>query len=128
MSFIRPTLIIVGSLLLEWTWSAPALAAPSKDVPDPAWAARYLLEYRAITGGVMTDTDTTTQALRNGMDGDHFSQRKSKLDRRLKNALGPAAEAYRIQDGGTRPRRYALTLSADAVRFVTDVTFKEEKQ
>ena len=106
---------------------APALAAPGKDVPDPDWAARYLLEYRAITGGMMTDTDTTTQALRNGMDGDYFSQRKSKLDRRLKTALGPAAEAYRIKDGGTRPRRYALTLSADAVRFVTGVTFKEEK-
>lgn len=105
----------------------PALAAPAKDVPDPAWAKRYLLEYQAITG-VLADTDHTTQALRKGMDGDCFSQRKSKLDKRLKTALGPAAEAYRIHDGGTRPRRYALTLRPDAVRFVADVAFKEGKK
>ncbi len=103
----------------------PPLPAPPKGGADPDWATRYLHEYRAITG-TLADTDTTLKALRCGMEGDDFSQRKSKLDKRLKNALGVAAEAYRIKDGGTRPRRYALTLSADAVRFVTNVAFKEE--
>ncbi|MFZ3140976.1 CRISPR-associated ring nuclease Csm6 [Polaromonas sp.] len=105
---------------------APALAAPAKDVPDADWAKLYLREYRAINGSMAADIDATTKALRDGMDGDYFSQRKSKLDRRLKNALGAAAEAYRIKDGGTRPRRYSLTLSPDAVRFVTNVAFKKE--
>ena len=41
-----------------------------------------------------------------------------------KTALGPAAEAYRIHDGGVRPRRYSLSLNPDAVRFASDV-FKE---
>lgn len=58
----------------------------------------------------MSDIDTTERALRGGMDGDYFSQRKSKLEKRLKTALGPAAQAYRIHDGSTRPRCYALTL------------------
>ncbi len=102
------------------------LPAPTKDAPDMAWAKRYLREYRAITG-TLADIDATERALKAGMDGDYFSQRKSKLDKRLKAALGPAAEAYRIHDGGSRPRRYALTLQADAVRFAADVAFKEDQ-
>lgn len=105
----------------------PALAAPTKGVPDTAWAKRYLCEYRAIAGGVLANLDATAHALRDGMDGDYFSQRKSKLDKRLKIALGPAAQAYRIDDGGSRPRRYALRLSAAAVGFVPDVTNKEDQ-
>lgn len=101
------------------------LPAPTKGVPDAIWAKRYLGEYRRITG-TLADIESTERALRDGMDGEYFSQRKSKLDRRLKTALGPAAEAYRIHDGGTRPRRYALTLTPDAVRFAQDVAFKEE--
>ena len=102
-----------------------ALAAPTKGVPDAAWAKRYLREYRLITGN-MADIEGTERALKSGMDGDYFSQRKSKLEKRLKAALGPAFEAYRIHDGGTRPRRYGLTLTPDAIRFVTDAAFKEE--
>ena len=96
-------------------------------MPDAAWAARYLREYRLITG-VLADIASTETALRDGMDGDYFSQCKSKLEKRLKTALGPAAEAYRIHDGGTRPRRYTLTLAPNAVRFLTNVAFKEEIQ
>lgn len=104
---------------------AAPLAAPVKNVPDLAWAKRYLQEYRIITG-VLADREATESALKNGMDGEYFSVRKSKLDKRLKTALGTAAEVYRIHDGNTRPRRYALTLGVDAVRFATNVAFKEE--
>ena len=103
------------------------LSAPTKGVPDAEWASRYLREYRRITG-TLADIEATERALRDGMDGDYFSQRKSKLERRMKTALGPAAEGYRIHDGGSRPRRYALNLSPDAVRFAADVTIKEEKK
>jgi CRISPR-associated protein (TIGR02584 family) len=96
------------------------LAAPSKEGdPDVIWAKRYLDEYQHITG-IMDDTEATVRALRNGMDGSYFSQCKSRLDKRLKAALGPAAEAYRIQSGVARPRRYALTISADSIQFVTN--------
>ncbi|OIN90620.1 MAG: CRISPR-associated protein [Comamonadaceae bacterium CG1_02_60_18] len=100
------------------------LNAPIKGVPDLAWAQRYLREYRHIAGR-MADLEATERALKNGMDGEYFSMRKSKLERRLKAALGPAFDAYRIHDGGVRPRRYALTLMPDAVRFIEDVAFKE---
>jgi len=101
------------------------LNAPTKGVPDPAWAKRYLREYRLVTGS-LADIEATERALRDGMDGEYFSARKSKLERRLKAALGPAFEAYRIHDGGARPRRYGLTLIHDAVRFAADVAFTEE--
>ena len=101
------------------------LSAPTKDVPDPLWAQRYLREYRRITGN-LADIECTERALRDGMDGDYFSTRKSKLERRLKAALGPAFDAYRIHDGGVRPRRYGLNLKPDAVRFASDVAFTEE--
>jgi CRISPR-associated protein (TIGR02584 family) len=104
---------------------APALSAPTKSSPDSAWASRFLKEYRAITG-TLADIESTERALKSGMDGEYFSQRKSKLEKRLKSALGLAAAHYRIGDGGTRPRRYALTLNSDAVSFAQNVAFKEE--
>lgn len=103
----------------------PPLPAPPESGTDPDWAVRYLHEYRAITG-TQADTDTTLKALRGGMEDDNFSQRKSKLDKRLKNALGAAAESYSIKDGSTRPGRYSLTLCVDVVRFITDVASKEK--
>lgn len=102
-----------------------SLPAPSKSVPDTVWARRFMVEYRAITGS-LADIETTERALKTGMDGEYFSQRKSKLEKRLKTALGPAAKHYRIDDGGTRPRMYRLALSPESVRFVADVAFREE--
>lgn len=51
------------------------------------------------------------------MDGEYFSQLKSKLQRRLREALGPAAQPYLIEDGGRRPRRYRLPLQRTQVAF-----------
>jgi len=105
----------------------PPLAAPAKDVPDAAWSERYLREYRRIVGP-HADLEATEHALRYGMDGATFSVHKSRLERRLRAALGPAAVRYRIDDGGTRPRRYRLALDPDAVGFESDVAFKEDAQ
>ena len=96
---------------------APALAAPPKDVPDPAWAERYLCELRAITGP-HADLSTTEHALRLGMDGSYFSSRLSKLRSALDKQLGPAAGAYRIDDGGRKPHRYRLALDGEAVKVL----------
>jgi hypothetical protein len=97
--------------------NAPALPAPPKDVPDLAWADRYLQELRAIAGP-LADLSTTEYALRLGMDGSYFSSRLSKLRSALDEHLGPAAGPYRIDDGGSKPHRYRLALAADAVKVV----------
>lgn len=95
----------------------PALPAPPKDVPDMAWAARYLRELRAIVGP-LRDMSSAEHALRGGMDGSYFSSRLSKLRSALDKHLGPAASAYRIDDGGNRPHRYRLALEAEAVQLL----------
>lgn len=94
----------------------PPLQAPPKDAPDPAWASWYLAERRAI-GGELADLDATERALRSGMDGDYFSQIKSKLHRRLREALGSAARPYLIDAGGQRPGRYGLGLQRAQITF-----------
>jgi len=93
------------------------LPASGKNAQDAEYAQCYLNEYWRIVGN-QAEMEATKHALRNGMDGDYFSQRKSKLERRLRTALGQAAQAYRISDGDQRPPRYGLTLGRDAVRFV----------
>ena len=99
----------------------PALPAPHKEVPDIAWAERYLRELRVIVG-TLGDTSSAEHALRKGMDGSYFSSRLSKLRSALKAELGAAAGPYLIEDGGSRPRRYRLALGAEAVRFVSSGT------
>jgi CRISPR-associated protein (TIGR02584 family) len=96
--------------------SEPALPAPPKDVPDLAWAARYLRELRAIVGP-LGDATSAEYALRGGMDGSYFSSRLSKLRSALRRELGPAAGPYLIEDGGSKPHRYRLGLAADAVKL-----------
>jgi CRISPR-associated protein (TIGR02584 family) len=92
------------------------VGAPLKDVPDSEWAQRYMHEYRQIKGE-MADMDATEHALQKGMDGSYFSSCKSRLHRELKKALGHAAQAYMIDDGGTRPRRYVLRVPAEAISY-----------
>lgn len=95
-----------------------ALPAPAKGAPDTEWSRRYRDELRLIVGD-MADRDETERALKKGMDGDYFSSHLSKLRKLLKRSLGPAALPYLIDDGGTRPRRYRLTLAPEAIRFET---------
>lgn len=94
----------------------PPLHAPAKDVPDPQWAERYLEEYRLIVRQI-SDIDATQHALRNGMDGGYFSQRKSKLERKLKAALQSASALYLIDSGNRRPRMFSMLLPPQAIRY-----------
>jgi len=101
---------------------APALPAPCKGSPDAAWGDQFLREYRTIIGQA-GDADSTERTLKSGMEGEYFSTCKSRLEKRLKAALGPAASAYCIDDGGKRPRHYRLTLAPDSIRFVEPAAF-----
>jgi len=97
---------------------ANPLEAPIKDEPDEQWGQMFMLEYRQITNSSGVG-DTKKSTLLKGMDGNYFSERKSKLARCLTKALGPAASAYLINGGGTRPGRYSLALSPEAISFVS---------
>jgi CRISPR-associated protein (TIGR02584 family) len=94
----------------------PACAAPSKDVPDSTWAAWFMLEYDQIRPE-RGDEDATRRSLAKGMDGDYFSLHKSRLHANLKKRLGPAAEAYLINNGRRRPYRYSLGLPPSSISY-----------
>lgn len=99
---------------------APALACPAEGAPEQNYATEYLSHYRAVIGA-MGDDDRTVERYRGGMSKHDFLERKSKLLRALKEALGPAGSAYAIQGRG-RPAGYSVQIDADAIRFesITD--------
>ena len=91
------------------------LPAPDKERPDSTWGQRYLGELHGIVG-LMGASELTLRALKNGMDGNYFWQRLSRLHSALHRALGPAARHYRIDDGGRKPHLYRLALPPHAIR------------
>lgn len=111
------------SLLAFLSWlarraqaGAGPVSCPTAGVPEPDYAAAYLAEYRAIIGEMGDDSRAAGRLVR-GMDKAFFEQTKSKLNSALRKALGPVAASYLVDDGGTRPRRFALTLQAQSIRY-----------
>ncbi len=111
------------ALYLWFAWrrmeGKPPLACPSEGAPEEEHARDFLAAYRALRGP-LADTERTEGALRHGMDKAYFLQRRSRLNRRLTEALGPAADPYLLQALGHRPdTRYGLILDPAAIRFET---------
>lgn len=90
---------------------------PSEGAPESGYAEAYLREYRQITGELGM-TERTLSALQDGMSKAFFEQRKAKLNRQLKDALGFAAEKYLITAAGKRPHtRYAIGLDKAQIQY-----------
>jgi hypothetical protein len=92
-----------------------ALAAPLKDVPDPAWAERYLHELRAIVGP-LGDIGSAEHALRAGMDGSYFrssspncaARSDARSARRRSPISSTTAAGNRVDTGWPwRPKRFS---------------------
>jgi CRISPR-associated protein (TIGR02584 family) len=115
---LEPTTLALLSVFAKRRLNGdPPLPAPNKEAPDMEWAQRFIDEYDLIKGD-WPDSEATRRSLEKGMDGSYFSSCKSKLHKRMKNALGPAAaKDYLINDGGVRPRRYSLTLDPTSIHF-----------
>ncbi|OOC10842.1 MULTISPECIES: CRISPR-associated ring nuclease Csm6 [Thioalkalivibrio] len=83
----------------------------------PEYAQQFLQAYYDISNPMAGDRERVEKAVKEGMPPDYFDQRKSHVNREL-NKLGPAAEAYRIQQTGSRPRvRYQLTLDPEKIEI-----------
>lgn len=107
---------------------AAPLRAPLKEAKDAEWAHQYLADLREACG-LMHMPEGVEDAIAHGADEAYFSQHLSRLRRTMRQALGPAAAPYLIDDGGRRPRRYRLGLDATAVRFApleSNATPKEQ--
>jgi CRISPR-associated protein (TIGR02584 family) len=93
-----------------------ALECPSDGVPSLDHANQYLAEYRRIRG-VIDDDGRTAARYRRGMSKADFEERKSKLKRALREALGSRADPYQVIGEGRRPMRFRLALPAGAIHF-----------
>jgi len=97
------------------------VVCPPDGAPDPAYAAEYRKEYDDTKGSRVSaggGCGTTERRLRDGMDKDFFMQCKSKLHRRLKDALGPEAVLrFGVRGIGGRPMEYKLAVPAELLSF-----------
>jgi len=90
---------------------------PSEGAPEPGYVRDFLAEYRGIVGEFGSD-ERTAHALKSGMEKGYFLERKSRVNRALRGALGHHAEPYVVRSFGRRPHTgYGLGLDPDRVRW-----------
>ena len=78
----------------------------------------FLTIYRAVVGLHAADFEATSKLLSESMEREFFQQKNSKLERVLRDALGPAAAPYLLGQEGQRPHtRRGLSLASDAIRI-----------
>lgn len=95
----------------------PGLTCPSEGVPETDYAEAFLKEYSRIMREI-DDTERTVKRLIGGMDKQFFLEHKARLHNKLKATLRQEISYYMIEGSG-RPKRYHLTLPAEAIRFDT---------
>ncbi len=103
---------------LAWiAGAARPLECPADGAPDPALAREYLALYDRCRPEP-ADSARTRAALRRGMEKAFFLERKSRVNRALRCALGPAAASCLITPYGKRPdTRYRLALETGRIRI-----------
>ncbi len=93
------------------------LAAPVKGVSDPEWGKLYFKELLQCVHHVDDLSEETRFSLRKGMDGETFSMQLSRLQSSLRKLLGPMAIPYLIDNGGTRPGKFQITLPPESIHY-----------
>jgi CRISPR-associated protein (TIGR02584 family) len=118
------TIDLAPALLAFYAWLARRKTDGQPPVPCPGMhetnvdhSRAFLAEYRALLGP-MADDERTAKSFRHGMNKADFEQKVSKVNARLKQALGVAAAPYLIAREGRRPNtHYGLAVPAEAIRF-----------
>ena len=101
-------------LLNRQSKAQTAPTCPCNGSPDKAYAEQYLLHYRQLQ-----DSDRTHQTLVDGMTKVFFEQRKSRINKQLKQALQHAAAPYLISPSGKRPQtRYRIGLEVEQIQII----------
>jgi CRISPR-associated protein (TIGR02584 family) len=96
--------------------SAPQ--CPSDGAPDLEYAKDFLIEYHRVHGS-FGGIDRTLDALKNGMSKSFFEQRKSRINKQLKQTLRHVVEVYSIIGEGRRPRTcYRIALKTEQIEYL----------
>jgi hypothetical protein len=96
----------------------PDVECPADGAPESEYAREYLREYANL--GDDLDSATARRLRKaNGMDKTFFEQTKSRLRRKLQDALGPdGMRRYGVVDDGNRPKRYRIAVPADNIHWL----------
>jgi CRISPR-associated protein (TIGR02584 family) len=90
---------------------------PCDGAADQEYATEYLQHYQTINGE-LGGADRTITALNNGMNKSFFEQRKSRINKKLQQAIPHAASAYLIASIGKRPQtQYQIQLNQNQIQF-----------
>ena len=94
-----------------------SISCPNDGAPDKQYANSYL-EYYCKQLGVMGNTERTESTLAEGMSKNFFEQRKARVNRQIKDALGNQAQSYLISATGKRPQTcYIIQLEKDQIHY-----------
>lgn len=114
----RKTFSLAPQLLAWYAW----LAQRSQQGKPPvrhtdADPAEFLALYAEIITRDAVDWENAKKLLNDGFPKEFFEEKRSKVNRQLKTALGLSAAPYLITRQGERPlSRYGLTLGAENIR------------
>jgi len=99
----------------------PPTYSPPKEAKDARWAAALRADVEAACGQ-WSLTSGIDGALQTGVDGNWFSQHRSRMQRRIQRALGPAAAPYLVKSRrrdrqGPRALEFFFDLDRNAITF-----------
>lgn len=116
-------LIRLPPALLAWLawWAQSASRGEALQGWRDADAPSYLDLYQRVVGIDAVAYEKTAKRLKDGMEKDFFEQNNSKLEKALKEQLGPGAAPYLLVTEGKRPHtRRGLSLPAHAITLNLD--------
>ncbi len=86
-----------------------AIACPADGCPDVDSGKAFIDNYLQITNNGLQGHDRTREALRHGMTKSYFEQRKSLINKAIRQGLGVNASPYEIIRTGS-PGHYRFGL------------------
>lgn len=88
----------------------------------------FLLLYRQIVGEWSADYEDLEKELASGMAKEFFDEKKSRINRILRQQLGPVAESYLLVSMGKRPNtRTALAVDSSSI-FINEPNGSERQE
>jgi len=115
------TAVTMKPQLLAWLawWATLARQGRSETAWREADAGLFLDIYRSVVGVDAIDYEKAAELLSHGMEKEFFQTKNAKMERVLKDALGPAATSYLLVTTGKRPHtRRGLSLPPDSISIV----------
>jgi CRISPR-associated protein (TIGR02584 family) len=88
---------------------------------DDGISEEFLGVYRNVVGSMTHDYEDAARVLAQGMTKEFFDEKKSKVNRWLREELGLGAEPYLIQASGRRPtKRFGLSVPPNQIHVLND--------